>query len=155
TSASPGMTIEGRLGPLVTLTARPDQAVAALAALPEVAVVRLPRVAHPELQPAPEKPDDVTPMVASGLVRLHQMAHKGKGIRLAVVDSDFRGWEALAKERPGFPTVLVDLTRERNRDLEPDRFPEPADQVGHGTRCAQAVLKAAPEVDLTLIRVDP
>jgi hypothetical protein len=120
-----------------------------------VAVVRLPRVAHPELQPAPESKDDVTPLVASGLVRLHQMGQKGKGTRLAVVDSDFRGWEALAKEREGFPTRLVDFTRERNRDLEPDKFAGPADQVGHGTRCALAVLKAAPEVDLTLIRVDP
>ena len=51
TEAVPGIAIEGRLGPLVTVMASPKQA-PALAALPVVSVVRLPRPALVQTAPA-------------------------------------------------------------------------------------------------------
>jgi hypothetical protein len=87
---------------------------------------------------------------ARELERLHKLGHRGKGTRVAVIDGDFRGWDQLPAG-----TRLVDLTRERNRDLQPDPYPTTGDGIGHGTRCAMALLRAAPEASLTLIRIDP
>ena len=72
-----------------------------------------------------------------------------------MIDSDFRGWEKLrGKELPA-NTHLVDLTSERNLALLPDPQPGPADQLGHGTRYAMALVRAVAPKDLTLIRIDP
>jgi hypothetical protein len=149
----PGVTVEGRLGPLVTVLVPNAKAALPLAALPEVAAVRLPRVAQSSRR-AGEK-EAVPLLEASGAAQLHKMGHRGRGTRLAVVSDDFRGWDALVKAgRFSDDTRLVDFTRERSRDLQPDPFP-PAAGLGDGTRCALTVLRAAPEVQLTLIRVDP
>jgi hypothetical protein len=50
---------------------------------------------------------------------------------------------------------MIDLTRERNDDLQPDAFPGDGKGLGHGVHMALAVLRAAPEVELTLVRIDP
>jgi hypothetical protein len=149
----PGVIVEGRLGPLVTVLVPNAKAALPLAALPEVAAVRLPRVAQSSHR-AGEK--EAVPLLdRSGVAQLHKMGHRGRGTRLAVVSDDFRGWEAMVKAGQ-FPedTRLVDFTRERNRDLQPDPFP-PVAGLGDGTRCALTVLRAAPEVQLTLVRIDP
>jgi hypothetical protein len=151
-AAVPGIVIEGRVGGLVTAVA-PPAAAAALAALPEVAGVRLPRVAHAKLYPS-EIVEGWEPLKAGGLARLHQMNCNGKGTRVAVVDADFRGWEGLVGKRLPEGTRFVDLTAARNSDLRPDA--EPAGEgLGHGVHVALAVLRAAPEADLTLVRIDP
>jgi hypothetical protein len=82
------------------------------------------------------------------------MGQRGRGTQLAVVDSDFRGWEALAGKGLPPDTRLIDLTRERNADLQPDPFP-PGQGPGSGTRHALTIARIAPEVSLTLIRIDP
>lgn len=153
--AVPGLLIDGRLGPLVSVRCTPEQGVA-LAAVPTVSAVRLPQPARPQEQaPPPANADLREALKASGLERLHALGHRGKGIRAAVVDGDFRGWQAaVGKELPAKVT-LIDLTRGRNYDLEPDPFPGDANAVGHGTRCAALLMKAAPEAELVLIRVDP
>src|SRR5439155_13265339 len=83
---------------------------------------------------------------------------RGAGVRVAVIDSDFTGWQAHAgKELPKSPT-LIDLTATRNFTLEPDASePEASarEGVGSGTRAALAVRYAAPDAGLVLIRVDP
>jgi hypothetical protein len=154
--AAPGLVIEGRLGPLVSVVARPNQA-PALAALPEVAAVRLPRVARPPIEPgAGEKNEPPRALVASGVTELHRLGHRGKGTTLAVVADDFRGWQRRVADRQlPASTRLVDLTRERNRDLEPDPFPGDPQQPGPGTLQAVAAMRAAPEAELVLVRVDP
>jgi hypothetical protein len=152
-AAAPGLVVEGRVGSLATVVARPDQ-VKALAARPEVAYVRLPRVAHARLRPA-EAVEGWEPLQAAGLARLHAANNKGKGTRVAVVDADFRGWEALVGKRLPEGTRLVDLTRARNADLEPDATPGDPAELGHGVHVALAVLRAAPEADVTLVRIDP
>ena len=152
--AIPGLTVEGRLGPLVTVVANPAQA-PALAALPEVIGVRLPRLPQPS-HPTPTA--DQTrwqPLLdASGAARLHALGQNGRGTRLAVVDSDFRGWQALAGKGLPRDTRLVDFTAERNVDLVSDPFPA-GDGPGSGTRRALTIARLAPEVILTLIRIDP
>jgi hypothetical protein len=150
----PGVTVEGRLGPLVTVLVSDIKTALALAALPEVAAVRLPRVAQSSHQP--EGRTKAVPLLdASGLTKLHALGHRGRGTRLTVVAGDFRGWDALVKagQLPG-DTRLVDFTRERSPQLEADPFP-PAAGPGAGTRCALTVLRAAPEVQLVLVRIDP
>ena len=83
------------------------------------------------------------------------MGQRGRGQRVAVVDNDFRGWEKLKGKQLPDNTRLVDLTRERNSNMLPDPEQGPANELGHGTRYALALLTAAPSVDLTLIRIDP
>lgn len=148
----PGLTVEGRLGPLVTVVVNPAQA-PALAALPLVVGVRLPR--QPQ-HPRASLPADQTrwqPLLdASGAARLQAMGRTGRGTRLAVVDSDFRGWEALVGKGLPRDTRLIDFTAERNVDLLPDPFPA-GDGPGPGTRRALTIARLAPEINLTLIRI--
>jgi hypothetical protein len=157
-----GATVEGRIGPLVTVRATPKAQATALAALPEVVAVRLARVAEVSSAAARvNNPEEWKPLQGSGLSQLHAFRKRGQGTRLAVIAGDFHGWETLKGRREGkevFPDpVLVDLTRERNPDLLPDPFPsaEKDRPFGPGTLCARALLEAAPAAQVTLIRIDP
>jgi hypothetical protein len=151
--------VEGRLGPLVTVQATAKD-LAKLAEQTEVVTIRLPRVArHARLGPRGEVPAKWTPVGASGLARLHAIGLRGCGTRIALVADDFQGWQTLKNRKEGKKAlpdpVLLDLTSERRRDLLPDPFPSESKDVaqGYGTRCAAALLKAAPEAELTLIRI--
>jgi hypothetical protein len=152
--AAPGLVIEGQLGPLVTVRARVGR-VPKLAALAEVAVVRLPRAARPQVvRPGVPAKDD---KVLRGM-GVQEMGVPHKGVRVAVIDGDFRGFRRLLKQkRLPETTQYIDLTAERNPTLEPDPFPKPAAGLGHGTRCALALARAmaGSGVQLILIRIDP
>ena len=151
--AVPDLVVQGRLGPVVTVWTAPSQA-PALAALPTVSTVRLPRSGQPRTIGALEKLDAAAALRATGLDRLHKAKFKGKGVRVAIIDGDFGGWQALVGKTLPRGTRLIDLTAERNANLNPD--PAPAgDAVGHGTAMALAAALAAPEADLVLIRIDP
>jgi hypothetical protein len=147
----PGVKLEGILGDLVTITARPEQ-VPALAALPEVVGVRLPRPAVA----APIEPgaDSLATLLATGLERLHTPGYRGEGNRIAVVTADFSGWQSLRGTGLPQKTQLIDLTLERNPNLEPEPYPT-ASGLGQGTLFARAIAAAAPGADIVLIRVDP
>ena len=153
----PGVAVEGRLGPIVTVSGVPKDIVPRLAGLEEVAHVRLPRPARiPERATKDLAPATWGPLGASGVARLHEKGRRGKGTRLALVADDFSGWERLkgrkdkGKALPD-PT-LFDMTAERNRSMLPD---PPKGGDSPGTKCAALLLQAAPEADLTLIRIDP
>jgi hypothetical protein len=157
----PGVLIEGRLGSLVTILASPKETAPALAAREEVVNLRLPRTARKAASgPRGSVPEKWEPIRASGLARLHALGFRGQGTRIALVADDFHGWEKLKNRKEGkllLPDpVLVDLTAERRRDLLPEPFPSTGKDValGHGTRLAATILKAAPEAELTLIRID-
>jgi hypothetical protein len=151
--AAPGLVVEGRLGPLVSVVANPSQA-PALAALPEVTGVRLPRLPQPA-RPAVVDNARWQPLLkASGAARLQALGQRGRGTQLAIVDSDFRGWEALVGKGLPPDTRLLDLTRERNADMLPDPFPA-GQGPGSGTRHALTIARLAPEISLTLIRIAP
>jgi hypothetical protein len=155
-NAAPGLVIEGRLGPVVSGLLRVNQA-SSLAGLPEVSVVRLAKPALVQLRSQAAAPGDNTQALKlSGLEELHQRGFKGQGVRIAIVDSDFRGFKELVQNgKLPKATRLLDLTAEFNPDLLPD--PELADDktIGQGTQCALAASLAAPEAELTLIRIDP
>ncbi len=153
--AVPDLVVEGSTGPLVTVLTEPKMAVR-LAALPDVAGVRLPRVARPMMQDDPNKArSNFEPLRKTGVEQLHLMGRQGQGTRVAVVDGDFRGWQQLRGKQLPVGTRMVDLTAERSPNLLPDPETGPAQELGHGTRYALALMKAAPGVELTLIRIDP
>ncbi len=152
--AASGLIVEGRLGPLLTVVANPAQA-PALAALPAVVGVRLPRLPQPFRPSVPVEQTRWQPLLdASGAARLMALGCNGRGTRLAVVDSDFRGWQALLGKGLPADTRLVDWTAEHNADLLPDPVP-PGEGPGSGTRRALTIARLAPAINLTLIRIDP
>ncbi len=160
-AAAPGIVIEGRVGPLVSVLvpseqvrARPDGP-RGLATLPIVSTIRLPHSGQPRLiGPIGEKVDTAKALRDSGLSRLHDTHYKGRGVTVAIIDGDFRGWEALVGKELPVGTRLFDLTAERNENLKPDAEP-PGAGSGHGTLVARAAAVAAPEADMVLIRIDP
>jgi hypothetical protein len=149
-----GLSIEGRVGPLVTVSAPISDAIA-LASLPSISTVRLPRSGEPRL-PSDGTDDPKEVLSASGLENLHKLGHKGAKVKVAIIDGNFRGWEKLvADKKVPASTRLVDLTAERNNNLLPDPMPGDDSTLGLGARMALAAATAAPGANLTLIRVDP
>ena len=151
---APSLFIEGRLGPVVTGTI-PVAQIDNLAALPEVSVVRLPRPAWVQIDPAVKiKGDNERALKQSGLAELHKRKFRGQDVRLAIIDTDFRGHDEMIKKKQlPATTRLVDLTAERSPDIVPLPYAGAAGQIGHGTQCALAAAVAAPAADLTLIRI--
>jgi hypothetical protein len=150
------LVIEGRLGPIVTVLSAANKA-PELAASPLVSTVRLPRSGAPAPMPGVAAKDrNREVLAASGVARFHAAGQKGKGVRVAVISGDFRGWETAVKNKQlPATTRVVDLTRQRNSNLEPDAYPDDGEMQGQGTQAAQALALAAPEADLVLLRVDP
>ena len=176
-----GATIEGRVGPVVTVTVAQGAKAADLAAIPDVVSVRLPRLSSvappPDADlPAPKKvigfkpeaafrtvanvedlpaasPDE-DPLKITKLDRLHAAGFRGNGKRVVVIDTDFAGWrEAFPEPAAGRPGPRVKLIDLTAERNRPVR-PEPMPGTfGHGTHCALAVRLAAPGADLTLVRV--
>ncbi|HZT79534.1 MAG TPA: hypothetical protein VFA26_04915, partial [Gemmataceae bacterium] len=161
--AAPGLVVEGRVGPLVSVLVPPERVRprndeqgrwTGLAALPLVSAVRLPRSGEPRSLGAAEKVDTAQALKSTGLDRLHQANYKGQGVLVAVIDGDFRGWQGLVGKGLPARTRFLDLTAERNADLLPDAPPGGAG-VGHGTQMALAAAVAAPEAEMVLVRIDP
>jgi hypothetical protein len=152
--AAPGLMIEGRLGPIVSVRALPKQA-EDLARLPGVSTVRLPRPASVQILPLGQVPkDNEHALRATGLDRLHAQGSRGQGVRVAVVGSDFQGYQQyLGKQLPA-GTRYVDLSAECERSIEPKKFASDVSSVGRDTQCALAMALAAPAADLTLVRID-
>jgi hypothetical protein len=155
TLAGRNLMIEGRLGPVVTVVASPGQALQ-LAESPLVSVVRLPRPTVSALLPAGDrKGDNQNALRDSGLERWQARGFRGRGVRVAIIDSDFRGYESFQGKQLPAKLRYVDFTAERNITLLPDEFSSAPTAIGSGTQAALGVAQAAPEADLTLIRVDP
>jgi hypothetical protein len=150
---TPGFLIEGQLGQFVTGMIRLDQ-VKQLAEAPLVSVIRLPRTPSVNVDPAFKiKGDNTKALMQSGLAELHKRGYRGKGVRIGIIDRDFRGWEDLVKKNQlPAKTRLVDLTTELYPEIDP--APPAAGPPGHGTLCAQAAALAAPEAEIVLIRID-
>ncbi|HYV39621.1 MAG TPA: hypothetical protein VE988_28290 [Gemmataceae bacterium] len=153
---APSLLIEGRLGPVVTGLLRVNQS-GGLAGLSQVSVIRLARTAMVQINPAISfAGDNAKALKQTGLEQLHQRNLKGQGARIAIVDSDFRAYEKLINDgKLPKTTRLVDLTTAFNFDLYPDPQLQDDKVIGHGTHCALAAALAAPEAELTLIRIDP
>jgi hypothetical protein len=153
--ASRGAAVEGRVGPIVTVYG-PAAVVAGAANFEEVAAVRLPRPARDELATAlVSSPAAARPLSLVPPARLAPFRPRSGPFRLAVVGTDFRGWEAALAAGLPAGTTLLDLTAERAPDLRPDPFPGDPKEEGSGTGYALAVAKANPGVALLLVRVAP
>src|SRR5207245_10997361 len=128
--ATSGIVIEGRLGSVVTVVGSPKLATA-LSNLPIVSAIRLPVPAMPSLRSAAiGGADNQAALKASGLARLHAQGKKGQGIRVAVIDSDFRGYEKLKGKGLPADTRYVDFTAERNTTILSDPFPGDGQGIG-------------------------
>jgi hypothetical protein len=153
-AAEYGIIVEGRLGPVITVVTTLGIA-KKLAAFDEVAVIRFPRLPQP-LPLVPQAPPKPLPLAELGVARLHAMGHRGQGVVVAVLDPDFRGWDAmLAEKKLPKETRLVDLTRERHPRMIADPFVGDPQQLGAGTRYAMTIAAVAPEAEILLVRVDP
>jgi hypothetical protein len=152
-AAAAGGPVEGHVGPLVTVKA-PAAAAQVLATLPNVIAVRLPRLAQTgpvavdRSIPAPEA------LRAVGLDHYHALGQRGRGVRVAVIDDDFRGYQPFVGKRLPAKTQLLDVTAQCNADLRPSGYPDNGVTLGHGTLAALTLAAAAPEAELTLIRID-
>jgi len=144
-----GAVVEGRVGPLVSVSGDGKKLAAELAKLPELLAVRLPRRATsgPVLQA--HAPADWSPLRRSGAVELHALGRKGKGVRIALLSDDFTGWQTLPGVKEG-RVRLIDLTALRNQEL----LPAPGGS-GLGKRYAESLIAAAPEARVDLVRIDP
>jgi hypothetical protein len=125
---------------------------------PGVLAARLPREAVETQAPIPADaaPTRTTLQQALAVTRvdeLHRRGYRGKGVRVVVVGSDFTGAAELIGKGLPATTRILDLTAE----LSPAILPAPPfpNRTGTGTVTAQAVHAAAPDADLTLVRVDP
>ncbi len=144
------VSIEGRLGSIVTVYG-PPSAAAAVAALPEVMAIRLPRRATEARRPARE----LLGSCAGGTPPADQYAQAGRLRQVVVIGADFRGWEALKGQGLPATTRLLDLTSERTRDFLPDPYPGDPKETGPGTQAALALVRSAATTELLLVRVDP
>ncbi len=153
TATAPGTVIEQRLGPVLTIKTSLDH-VPVLAKLPDVNALRLPHPAAPVFTRLPAAGDAVAEALHDWSVdRLHQAGARGKGIRVAVIADDFRGYERFVGNGLPVKTRLIDLTAERTDALEPEPPPDDKREFGSGADLALAVALAAPEAELVLLRV--
>jgi hypothetical protein len=151
----PTFQIEGQLGN-AALGKVPAGQIMNLASIPAVTLVRRPHVTLPDVYAGSRTPVELKAVLKhTGLEELHQAGHRGQGIKIGVLDRDFRQWEKFveSKQLPA-KTRLVDLTAEGTSDIRP--LPEVAgDAPGHGTLAAVAVAQGAPNAEIVLIRIDP
>jgi subtilisin family serine protease len=158
--AAPRLFIEGRTGAMVTALL-PIGQLDKLAALPHVSSIRLAEFAPLAVDPALKwEGDNAKALENSGLAALHKAgfkgAIKGKAVRIGIIDNDFRGYkEMVADGKLPASTRLVDLTITTSYQVLPEPWPTDARTIGHGTHCALAAALAAPQADITLIRIDP
>src|SRR5262249_59405893 len=126
-----------RLGPLVTALVYVGE-VPELAQLSIVSAIRTPVAARPQVVPIKgSKADNARVLRSLGLEKLKMPE---RGVRVAIIDSDFRGYQEFLRKKQLPPsTKYIDLTAERNRDILPDPFPGDPKEIGHGTRCALAL----------------
>ncbi len=150
-AAAPGAVIEGHIGSTVTLRAPAKQAVA-LAAVPGVSTLRLPVRGQSQVvgEPAEAPPGELG---SGGLKFLRSIPNRGRGLRLAIIYSDFRGAANLIGSRLPSNTHYVDLGSECDANLTPADIG--GSELGSGTRTALALARFVPQAEFTLLRIDP
>ncbi len=147
-----GVSLNGIIGPVATLRLTQASTVTAVAKIPGVLRIRLPRTANETLRVLADAtaPDFVTSSRANDL---HELGYTGTGTKVVVVGSSFDGWEALAGKQLPKDTKYLDLTAETDADVRP-LSPETG-RVSGGLPAAVAAHRAAPGAALHLVRIDP
>ncbi len=167
---APTLFIESQLGAYVIGLISPED-VRSLAGAAMVSGIRLARPARVDIDPAVvPKGDNARALRQTRLGGLQtldrvflkplnsllpQPSLQGRGVRIAVLGNDFRGYEELIKAgRLPARTSFVDLTTERNPEIYPEPVGGDGKELGHGALCAAATALAAPDADIVLVRVD-
>ncbi len=140
-----GCSVEGKLGNIVTVMLVQAQQAARLAMLPNVVAIRQPRPAFitppppvkeepKEKEPEPKKAarritpgiqpvslfQQPSPLQLTRLDQLHALGRRGNGVRVAIIDTDFTGWQKFVGKELPRTTHYVDLTPERNSEIRPE-----------------------------------
>jgi hypothetical protein len=140
-----GALIEGIAGVVATIRVQKAIDLEALVKSPLVRSVRLPRLGGETAKSAEAASNEF--LKTSRLNELHEKGFRGAGVRAVVIASDFPDYATLLPKTVKF----LDLTGEVNPSLSP----LPVLRIGSGTAAALAFVNAAPQSELTLIRVDP
>jgi len=159
--ASVGMQIDGRSGHVVFGQA-PASAVDAAAALPGVSTVRLPQ---PARAVTPGTFDPSKPVLDVDFIALRRSAsvpgplakliRRHEPMRVAIVGTDFRGFESLVGAQLPRNTTLLDFTGERSAEIRPEPMPGDAKELGFGARLALVFQATTAADEMLLVRVDP
>ena len=127
-----------------------------IAELPEVKALRLPRAGTDTSRKVDFNTMGAVPvaqvLTESRTTNLHQIGFRGQGIRIVIVGQGFPGALGMIGKQLPKSTKVIDLTEELSPSLSP--APDTAPNAG-GTSAALAALAAAPDAELTLIRIDP
>lgn len=148
--------VEGAVGHTVTVNFPVATDVERLSYEPGVITIRLPRPGLETVAPlaADRQPDSAAAVLAATrLGRIHGLGYRGKGTRIVVIGSDFRGVAELIGKGLPADSRFIDLTAELTPTLEP--LPPFTNRVSGGLAAAKAAHLAAPDAHLTLVRVDP
>ena len=153
--AAPGHIVEGYFGSYVTAMVLIEQ-VRRIAASPSVSLIRMPRVPSVDIDPKlVGKGDNGKALNLTGLNELHARGYTGEGVRIGIIDANFRGWEELVKKKQlPATTTIVDLTTEFDAEVEPAKYASDPAGIGHGAALAQAAALAAPQANIVLIRAE-
>ena len=136
-----GLSVDGLVGPVVSVRLARASDLLRLAALPEVRSLRLPPAATDTAGPA----GNPTRAAADArLTDLHAKGYTGAGVRVAVIGSGFDPAALPAGTR------VLDLTAELDTDLNPLPPAGP-----NADAAVAAVRAAAPGAAVTAVRVDP
>ena len=151
-----GATLEGAIGNLAAIRFDRPADVDRFAADPNVLTIRLPQSATETITPLPDGSKPVAAgdlLKMSGVEALHRLGYTGKGVKVLLVASDFTGAEKVIGNGLPKSTRILDLTTE----LNPEIMPQPRDpnRIGNGTAAALALVLAAPDAELVLVRIDP
>lgn len=85
-------------------------------------------------------------LAALGVDRWHEAGQRGRGVKLAILDSSFRGYRDF--EANGLPANLATRSFRADRSIE-------AKESQHGLLCAEVVHTIAPEAELLLVNWEP
>ncbi len=150
-----GSTLDGIIGNVVSLRLQRGAYVEQLSQEAGVLNVRLPRQGA-ETIAVGAGGTGVTAadaLKAARLDELHRLGYTGAGVKVVLIGSDFTGADKLIGTELPRRTTIVDLTTELSPELLPFKS-DPA-RAGTGLAAAKALVAAAPDVELVLVRIDP
>jgi hypothetical protein len=163
-----GSTIEGYVGRFATVRLPKASDVLQLAKYSEARMIRLPpRASETAANDDSEAPVPTIPSVIekTNLATLQGLGHRGQGVRVVVIGSEFPGLEVVTENQPTYPGLVkvktagipkawfYDFTAEPNPDVQP--LPASANPNLSAIAAATALAGTASEAHVLLVRVDP
>ncbi len=150
-----GSSLEGVIGNIVSMRLHRASTVELLSQEPGVLGLRLPRPATETITLTAGGPGASAADVLKNtrLDQLHKLGYTGGGVKVILIGSDFTGADRLIGTELPKQTKILDLTTELAPDLLPFKSDPP--RRGTGIAAAKALIAAAPDCELVLVRIDP